>query len=710
MKRCALFVAFVLALPVAASAESKSSAPETTAPRPSVRADRIAKPSTVDPLARFSDDLRSRRFDDAARDAEGVLREIGDGAVLLDELTYRLVDAGAPAQAGRLLVRAYPFSNGSASQRALLLQRLTMIVAAGHIREQDAAALREPLDTPALRAVQAAFWADKDCDAVRRILGDMSPLYRYDDWMRLGDCSATYAPTLAQQAYARAHALQPGGAASRALGYQAYATGDYAAAMGAWRSIRSENLSVDDLMAAATTALAAADAPQASEWLAQYHENGGAQNRRYWSLVAQSSEARGDVDGAIAALEQVVILRPDSQDYLHLSRLSKDESRKLTWLGQAAALESQNASLQLDLAYALMRVNRTDEAIAALERAASIEPSNAQVQMELGYAYSRAGNLSAAERAFERAWQADTHSVAAAQELVYINQRLGQNAAARDYAEKVLDAYGTSASRLTGAQADTQFGLQRLHEDLGRRITVSMDGWSGTHVGTGTSASRAGDGFRSYSQIEGEVRLGGAPIRNGRTLAAYARVIGDGGVDRQALPVENRTLGVGLRWKPFGSRVFYVSAEQQAALDGPSHRDLLLRSSASLFNGGHHGDDWHASGSGWFAENLYLDGAHYIKAEYSAVTGDYRASYHRKLAGRQTVEPYAHAQITGVRIGGTVDRDVRGGVGTRLNLWLGGNRYNADPHKISIGVEYQQTAETYLPDTNGVFVAVGARW
>jgi bacteriophage N4 adsorption protein A len=172
-------------------------------------------------------------------------------------------------------------------------------------------------------------------------------------------------------------------------------------------------------------------------------------------------------------------------------------------------------------------------------------------------------------------------------------------------------------------------------------------------------------------------------------------------------------VGAGVRWKPFGSRVFYVAAEQQARVDpvaGVARHETLLRASASLFNGGRFGDDWHASGSGWFAQNLYLDAAHYVRAEYSAATGDYRASYHQKLAGRQTVEPYAHVQITSVRTFGVIDRDTRGGVGARWNLWQGHTRYSADPHKFTFGVEYQQTVETYLPDTNGVFASLGVRW
>ena len=47
------------------------------------------------------------------------------------------------------------------------------------------------------------------------------------------------------------------------------------------------------------------------------------------------------------------------------------------------------------------------------------------------------------------------------------------------------------------------------------------------------------------------------------------------------------------------------------------------------------------------------------------------------------------------------------------SVWLGaqgGTKYDADPHKFTLGLEYQQTLDTYLPDKNGVFLNLGVRW
>jgi hypothetical protein len=107
-------------------------------------------------------------------------------------------------------------------------------------------------------------------------------------------------------------------------------------------------------------------------------------------------------------------------------------------------------------------------------------------------------------------------------------------------------------------------------------------------------------------------------------------------------------LGVGLRWKPWRSRIVYLAAENQVGLDDTSRRDVLLRASASFLGGGRSSDDWHPSGSGWIAKNLYIDTAHYLKTSHTAFTADFRTSYHRKMAASQTIEPYSHLQFNGI--------------------------------------------------------------
>jgi adsorption protein A len=608
MRLLAVVLGMLVAVPAGAAAQTD---------------DAPAGPANVH--ARFAEAITARDLAAAERLADLVLLTGDGGAPLLDEITYQLTTVGATRSAARLLLRQYPFTGYDHGVRERLIGRLFHVLhdssaAADRTDVEQLQLLQQPLDTPRLRSQQAAFWAGRGhCAAVAAILGDAAPDYGHDDLVRLGDCARESSPATARAAYARAHALRPGGHASRALAYHAHAHGDYEAAVDAWRAIGIGQLSHDELRAAATSAIAAGDALQAEAWID--------------ALTRQDGIRDGD--------------------------------------GVSAALLT-----------------------------------------DLGYLHWRQNSLHAARSAFERAWTIGRAAVAAEQ-LVYVTERLNDNAAARIYATHAIDAR-TSArrpaeSREAMESADRLFGFRRLHEDLGRRVTVNLDGWSGPRSGATIGASQPGRAFSSYAQMEVDYRLGRQTIRNGTTMSVFTRVIADGGSPGSPWPTDNATLGVGVRWKPLRRQVLYLAAEVQSGLEHRADRDVLVRASASLLNGGDRGDDWHPSGTGWFAQNLYLDAAHYVDASRTGLTADYRASYHGKVTSNQTMEPYAHVQANGLRVT-TLEHDVRGGIGLRWNLWYGASRYDAPAHKLSIGVEYQEAFDTYLTDRRGVFFTLGSRW
>jgi adsorption protein A len=676
-----------------------SSASSTPPPAPAAAA--------PEPRQEFAVALDEGRFEDAVRGARML---VGDPPrpALLDEVTYRLVDVGAHDAALRLLLDTYPFATASEAERLQLLDRLAILLSGDAFVEADLRPLREPLDTPSLRQRQSALWAALgDCGAVRTVLADMSSAYGPDDLLRLADCSLEQAPAQAQLAYARAEALQPGGRATLSLAYLAHANGDHAASLAAWRNVSREHMSPEHWRAAATTAVEARDWAHADQWLRDYREGGGSPDYRYWSLLASVHEARGNLGETLAALEQATILQPAIADYLRLARMSDEAARRIYWLERATTLDGAGADVYLELAYAYQTAGRAADMERVLETAATLEPRHVTVQLELGYAYWRGGKVTLAGQSLERAWQTDNENLPAALQLVYVNQRRSRNMDARFFAERAIDVLARAPATSEGAEQ--VFGLRRLHEDLGRRVTFSIDGFSGTQVGTSALALDAGNRARSYAQAEIEYRLGTPAIRNGRTLSAYARVFGNSGDTSTALPTRNARIGAGIRWKPLGNQVLYLAAEQQQALDGAPYRDLLLRSSASLLNGGRHSDDWHAAGSFWIAHNVYIDAAHYVRSKQSAATLDLRSSAHLKIASRQTFEPYLRLQASGFRAP-QVQHDLRAGLGSRWNVWHGGSFYSADPHKLSIGIEYQQAIDTDLPARSGLFLTIGSRW
>lgn len=98
--------------------------------------------------------------------------------------------------------------------------------------------------------------------------------------------------------------------------------------------------------------------------------------------------------------------------------------------------------------------------------------------------------------------------------------------------------------------------------------------------------------------------------------------------------------------------------------------------------------------------------------DIQAWTADYRVSWHQKVANGQTIEPYAHVQDNGYRDKGTQGAQL-GGVGVRWNIWTGETHYDARPHKVSLGVEYQHTFKAINQrngERNNAFLTIGVHW
>lgn len=648
-------------------------------------------PDDALPDSRFEVALRQGRLDDAGRYAATLQARRSNDMTLLDSLSYRLFDKHADKAAFALLMDAYPFAGADAAQRAALVNRTFALMSrdASLASATQHKALSQPLQPDALRSMQVTFFAAaRDCDAIFSLLGSLEGKgYGAADWLALGQCYQQDKPGLAEYAFERARQAQGDAGATRALAYQAFAVHDYAAAMSAWREVPAADMGATEFIAAATTAVVADEPAQATVWLDAYVAAGGAQDAAYWSLRSQANIAR-DPNAAYQDLQRAIALRPDASLYARMA--------------------------SLDTA----RGNRRG-AVTNLEHAVALDPDNAELAASLGHAYASAGRPAEARSQLERAAAAYPDDVAITQALVYANQRLADNTAARRYARQAIDDLKRYDVRVDGQSdeiADREFGFRRLHEDLARRWTFSADAWGGSQDASAVNASQPGVGYRSYAQLAAEYRLGREPIRDGRTLSAYARVFaGDGGNDTM-LPVHAPMLGAGLSWKPWRSQVIYFAAEQQIPLDDNefSHTDVMLRASASLFNAGRFSDDWHPSGRGWMAQNLYLDAAHYVRADRNAFTADYRMSWHQKVfRGAQTIEPYAHGQYNFINDNDNgFQRDVRVGVGVRWNWWYGQTRYDAYRHRTSFGIEFQHAFQTYQDGkgADSLLLTFGGRW
>nr|WP_304184749.1 tetratricopeptide repeat protein [Hafnia alvei] len=612
---------------------------------------------------------------------------------LLDRLSYQLVKTGQKAEASRLLLARYPYQNAGATGQNLTSRLMILLKEDPRLlTAKDIERLSVPLPTPQQRMQQASvFNTEEQCPIVRRLLGDMSPDYGATAWYQLANCYRTDSPGLALFAYQQADRRQSNTFSKRSLAYQAYAVQDFQAATRAWSAVPVADMSAEDTMAAANSALAAHDIRALTGWLSEAKKHQQDKTAEYWWL---HSHSQNDPSGALADLNRSIEIKPMASA-----------------LADRAALYRQQNQLNL--------------ALADLHQAIAIEPDNTADHAALGYALWDADQIALSRDELKLAEQHTPDDPALIQQLAYVNQRLDDIPQAQSYTERVVDDIdrGYAPQGLSEQDAERRFNFRRMHEDTGRRWTFSVDmsmGLSGKNsipnssvLGSSTQPYAA---RRSYGQMEAEYRVGHNQIVDGDLLSVYSRVFAGSGSEGNFLPTKAPMMGLGVRWKPLREQVFYLAAEQQIPLDRhESEADMLLRASASFLNGGKYSDEWHPNGNGWIAQNLYLDAAHYVKQDSQSYTADYRLSWHQKIPNipsAQTLEPYGHLQYNATQNGAYSDAKL-GGIGVRWNMWSGENHYDAYPHKISVGIEFQHLfsgKNQFVESKNGAFVTFGGRW
>lgn len=634
---------------------------------------------------------------------------------LLDSLSYQLLALQQPEAAAQLLIDGWSYAGASGPLRLRLIDRLGTILHdhPALLTATRAARLRQPLPTAALRVAQANLLSQSgtDCQQTLSLLSDFSPSYDATSWARIARCYQTSSPGMALYAWRQAVARDNSVMMLRGLAYQTYAVEDYAAAVAAWQRLPAERLTAEDALAAANSALAAQNWPQLDAWLGDLRRLHAAHGENYFWLEARLQNHQGNNGAALRALDQAIATQPSS--------------RAWALKGQLLLAQCQQTA-----------------GIAALRQATTLAPQDTSAHSALGFALFNAGQFAPARQELTLAHQATPDDENLVRQLVYVNQRLSDAEQTRRYSRQAIDMIDNAAGTqpLSSTAADTRFSLRRIHEDSARRWTFTFDGWTGTDPGsalrstTSSASSNAQQNSRSYGQFEGQYKIGDNQLREGDTLAAYGRLFAGGSHNGENnsdsgsgnWPIYTPMAGAGLRWKPLHDQVFYLAAEEQVPLDHHRGRvDTLLRASASFFNSGRYSDEWHPNGSGWIAQNLYLDAGHYLKNNQENYTADYRLSWHQKVHQGQTLEPYGHIQGNAELVSDSLsDRtqwdqyssDLLGGVGMRYNLWLGQTRYDAWPHKISIGLEYQYVFTQRQSQTNGldyrdsVIFTLGGRW
>ena len=126
-----------------------------------------------------------------------------------------------------------------------------------------------------------------------------------------------------------------------------------------------------------------------------------------WNNLGNARRAAGDRDGAIEALHQASLIRPDLAAIHYNLGVSLAEAGRFEEaaraFGEAVRLAPDHPPALLDLGRALRHAKLYPEALVSLARAGELAPGIAEVEMERGRAFSGLGRFDEADQAYRAA-------------------------------------------------------------------------------------------------------------------------------------------------------------------------------------------------------------------------------------------------------------------------------------------------------------------
>jgi tetratricopeptide (TPR) repeat protein len=154
-------------------------------------------------------------------------------------------------------------------------------------------------------------------------------------------------------------------------------------------------------------------------------------NERVYFEYALYLERLGELDAALAKMEQVLAINPDEPYALNFVGYSWAErnmnlEKALEYVKKAVALKPEDGFVRDSLGWVYYKMGRYAEAVTELEAAVAMQPDDPTIQEHLGDAYQKTGQLEKAVAAYEKAvnlYTDDVKKAHALSELKALQQR-----------------------------------------------------------------------------------------------------------------------------------------------------------------------------------------------------------------------------------------------------------------------------------------------
>ena len=440
--------------------------------------------------------------------------------------------------------------------------------------------------------------------------------------------------------------------AMRGLGYQSEAAGQTTRALIGWEAAsRLSGLAGDRLMAARAARLDNRPGQAMARLNAiDPNELSGGPLALFYEEKARTL-AEGQPDAAAAYYERAVAIEnaPYRQYELGLlyDRLDRPvEARRA--FDAALAGDPDNVTIVLSAAYAARRGNQDARAAELFRRAIRLDPSRSEIREDLGYALQAAGDRDAAASAFRAAL--DNGVAGEGDEAELHRYRLRREI---EQLERSTYGYAFAGYR---SEAAIPNPLQQ--------------GASETQIG-------AEAGWRPDALSA----LGGGVTLYGRGYVSTDPGTFDPNED-------SLQFGAGVRWRPFETQDFNLSAERLIA-GGDLARDAwLLRASYGWTDG----YDWNPVADNWNYTAFYAD-VSYIpdSPEFLSAYASLRQGRRFRIADRWAVTPYVVAVAQATDDSFATRERFEAGPGVSFSYWFDQDSYTAPRQRVDFELEYRES-------------------
>ncbi|GMG86781.1 NfrA family protein [Biformimicrobium ophioploci] len=472
------------------------------------------------------------------------------------------------------------------------------------------------------------------------------------------------------------------------LAYSQHRSGDFLQAVNTWKSIPENALSQENIVAAATSALAANQLESAEGW---WRKAADTTNEEWWLLGTLISRKRNRPNEALERVNQGISLSEAANPILHFNRSlirrqigdsegARSDEQLLKGLTNALS-PSQYAHLALT-----GEKSSVSDSIECLKIALSAQPENEEWRAQLAYLNQQAGN------------RAET-------------LREVKTTIARLHPEIAPHSLEEPAIRQKLAD------LRSMHSRISRKRTFHAGAWSGRATTASDGIAATGDPFSwSGTYVSYEHLL---PDRTGKspsTFTAYGRAMKSWTESHEG---DNALLaGIGIRWQPLLQQDlnFYAEMNHREHHSGFDSTELMMRATGALASNYPTPYKWIANADTHFGQLLYLDAAYWAETNDYAYLARYSVGpyYQTPIHWADLLQPYGFFQLDGSQNAGTnpyseiETRNSSAGFGLAWYLWTHEDRYNTHRNSYIFRLEYQSILDSLQQTGNGLFLKMEA--